>query len=236
MFKDKFKNKRLNSSILAIIILILLLICSFVLFFEINGYRSIQESTIDVYYYFANVRIDFNGKILYNSKERILNLEGDNIILTSTPVYYNNQDTMILPSNMEIVQPYKNSPMHSLGTFAKIYYRGNYLYANIENGIGRLYDCFLYDGNDLYVFLEDTTVIIGDEKYELNPMSFIEVSGNNVEIYNKKTDYHVNFTTDSKVMAYTDEYSIDLVVDAVNYNSNYYLLMKKPESLSLYEF
>ncbi len=236
MFKNNAKNKRLNSSILAIIILVLLLVCSFVLFFEINGYRTIQEENFDFYYYFANQRLDFNGKVSFNSKDKILSLSSEGITLSSSPVYYSNTDAMILPSNMEIVQPYKNSPMHSLGAFSKIYYRGSYLYANVENGIGRLYDCFLYDGNDLYVFLDDTTVIIGEDRYELNPMSFIEVGSDTIEIYNKKTDFHIVLSKTTGVMAYTDEYSIDLVSDAVNYNSSYYLLMKRPESLSLYEF
>ncbi len=233
---NKVKNKKINSSILAIIILILLLVCAFVLFFEINGYRTIQEKSYDFYYFFANRRLDFNGKILYNAKDKILSLESDGITLSSTPVYYKDQDQMILPSAMEIVQPYKSSPMHNLGTFSRIYYTGSYLYANIENGVGRLYDCFLYDGNDLYVFLEDTTVFIGEDKYELNPMSFIEINNGNIQMYNKKTDSYMVFNTSSKVVAYTDEYSIDLVSDSVTYNSTYYLLMKKPESLELYNF
>lgn len=236
MFKNSAKNKKLNSSILAIIILVLLLVCSFVLFFEINGYRTIQEEKFDFYYYFANQRLDFNGKVTFNSRDKILSLSGEGITLLSSPVYYSNTDAMILPSNMEIVQPYKNSPMHNLGTFSKIYYRGNYLYANIENGIGRLYDCFLYDGNDLYVFIDDTTVIIGEDRYELNPMSFIEVSRDTIEIYNKKTDFYTVLPNTTGAMAYTNEYSVDLVSDSVTYNSTYYLLMKKPEALELYNF
>ena len=40
----------------------------------------------------------------------------------------------------------------------------------------KVYDldhAFLYDGNDLYFFIEETTLTYGDKSIKLNPMSFV---------------------------------------------------------------
>lgn len=238
MLNKNLKKKKISSSVLAIIILILLLVCSFVLLFEINDYRNIADETENFYYYFASTRVDFEADITINSKDRVLNVSNESITLTSSPLYYSDSDDqMLLPKNMEIVFPYKVNPMYKLGSFSKIFYRGNYLYINAEIGIGRLYDCFLYDGQDLYVFLENTTIFVGGERYDLNPMSFVEVTQNSVEIYNKKTDTHTYLQIDNqKVNAYTDEYSINLSEDTFTYQTSYYLLIKNPDALQFYEF
>ena len=143
--------------------MILVLICSFVLFFEVNDYRKYKEEKHNFYYYFSKVRVDFEGTITLNSKDTIVSLNNDNVTINSTPIYYSKDSgKIILPSNMEIVYAYKLNPMYKLGKFSKIYYKGNYLYINSEAGEGRIYDSFLYDGNNLYVFLEETTLFVGE--------------------------------------------------------------------------
>jgi len=235
---DRIKNKKVSSSILAIIILILILVCLFVLFFEINNYRKIKEEQHNFYYYFSTSRIDFQGKILLNYAEGIISMESDNVTLTSTPIYYNdNDDKFILPSNMEIVYPYKNNPMYKLGKFSTVYYKNNYLYVNSEAGIGRLYDCFFYDGEDLYSFIEKTTIIVNGVNYELSPLSFIEVTKEYVRIYNHKKDEFIFIDQYSgSVEAYTDEYAINLVDDTFTYGTSYYMLIKNIDGLDFVEF
>lgn len=232
------KNKKVSSSILAIIILVLILICLFVLFFEINNYRKIQEENHNFYYYFSSDRISFEGKIVLNSNETITSLLANNVTLTSTPVYFDDHnDQLLLPSNMEIVYPYKNIPMYKVGEFSKIYYKNNYLYINFLEGRGRLYDCFFYDGEDLYVFVENTTVIVNDVSYELSPLSFVEVTEEYIKIYNHKKDEYVFINQYSgNVDAYTDEYTINLINDTFTYGTSYYMLIKNVDGLKFVEF
>ena len=248
--KDKFKNnKKVNSvddlksikvspSILAIIILILLLICAYVLFFEINDYRKIREENYDFYYYFIDEKIEFNASISVNGQDRILGLTSNNVSINSIPVYYSYYSgQVILPANMEIVFPYKRIPMYKLGAYSKIYYKNNALYANSESGIGRLYDCFLFDGESLYVFLEKTTVKIGEQEYSLSPLSFVEVTLNYISIYDYESDNHIFIESPTeKAFAYTTEYMIELSDDSFRYNNSYYLLIKNVDALNLYEF
>lgn len=234
---DKIKKKKVSSSIFAIVILVLILVCSFVLFFEINDYSDIKSEQYNFYYYFSNSRVDFQGNITLGTNDKIISLESKNITLNSSPVYYaNHSDQMILPGNMEIVYPYKNNPMYKAGKFSKIYYLSNYIYINSESGLGRLYDCFLYDGNDLYVFTENTTVMIDENKYELSPMSFIEVTKGYARMYNKKKDEYILLENYNKAEAYTEEYFINLLSDSFTYNNSYYMLIKNIDKLDFYEF
>ena len=232
------KNIKISPSILLLIILLLILVCSFVLFFEVNDYRNIREQTYNFYYYFGADKIDFTATVFVNVDDKIMSIRSDNATLTSSPIYFKNDSTqVILANNMEIVFPYKNNPMYKLGNFSKIYTKNNYLYINSEAGNGRLYDCFLYDGEDLYLFLENTTVFINEERYELSPMSFIEVTKSYIRMYDKKNDNYTfidGYT--GGVSAYTDEYTIDLSGDTFTYNNLYFLLIKNIDGLSLYEF
>lgn len=235
---DKIKNKKVSSSILAIIILVLILVCLFVLLYEINDYRNIKTEKHNFYYYFTSSKIDFEGDISLNSKDTIISLDTSGVSINSSPVYYStHNDRVILPANMEIVYPYKNNPMYKVGKFSKIYYRNNYLYINSEAGIGRLYDCFFYDGEDTYLFIEDTTVIVNDVKYELSPLSFVEVTNGYIKIYNQKKDEYVYIEEYSGIVnAYTEEYVISLLDDTFTYGTSYYMLIKNVDRLDFVEF
>lgn len=234
---EEIKRKKISFSILVSVILILVLICSFVLFFQIKEYRNYKVITENFYYYFASTKIEFSASVALNSKDKIISIENDNIEITSYPIYYKNSNKMVLPKNMEIVYPFKARPLYKLGVYSEILLKGDYLYVNSEFGTGRLYDCFLYDGDDLYVFLENTIVIVNGTKYNLGPMSYAKVGMNSIGIYDKQKD---NFTyidnVNSTIEAYTDEYMINLSKDLYKYNSSTYSLIKNVEALDSVEF
>lgn len=235
---NKIARKKINSSLLAIIILILILVCAFILFFEVNNYRKIKQEKIDFYYNFAGTKVEFNGKVLYDSDGKIMSINSDNIVLTSSPLYYlNNNDKVILPSIMEIVYPYKVSPLYKLGVYSYIYYVGKSLYVDSEKSSGRLYDCFLYDGKDLYFFIENTSVVVDGTKYDLSPLSYAKVGLNNIELYDKDKDQLISINNyKGMVNAYTNEYTINLTEDTFTYKNNYYILIRNIENLDFYDF
>lgn len=236
--KSYIKKIKTNPSILVGIVLVLILICTFVLFFEINDSRKVKEEKYDFYYYFISSKTPFEGTLSIDGNDNIVDLKSNEVSLDSTPIYYQDYvGNMILPSNMEIVHPYKKAPMHQLGKYSKIYYKNNSLYINSEAGSGRIYDCFLYDGEDLYVFLEKVVVKIGEETYVLTPLSFIEVTKSYIRIYDFETDkYNLIENYEGKIMAYTDEYFINLSEDTFSYGDSYYMLIKQPDALEFFKF
>ena len=171
---DKIKRQKISPSILVVIILVLILICSFVLFFEVNEYRNITKEEVDLYYYFTTLRTDFNASVTKDSNDLIIDLKSENVSIDSTPLYFkDNENQMILPYNTEIVYPYKHYPMYKTGKYSMVYSKNGNIYINSEAGKGRLYDCFLYDGENLYTFIEETTIKVDDKMYVLSPMSFV---------------------------------------------------------------
>lgn len=233
----KLQNKKISSSVFAIIILILILICSFVLFFEINDYRNIITEEHNFYYYFSRNKVDFNGNVTLDPKGVIMSLDAKNVVINSNPVYYKKEEMgMILPNEMEIIYPYKNNPMYRIGKFSRIYYLNNYIYIKSEAGMGRIYDCFLFDGNDLYSFIENTTIIVDGVSYEISPMSFVEVTKGYVRIYNKRKDEYIFLDKYTSAQAYTEEYTVNLLTDSFTYNNKYYMLIKNVDKLDYPQF
>ena len=50
-------------------------------------------------------------------------------------------------------------------------------------------DLFLFDGGDLYFFLDEVTLKIGDSEIKLSPMSYVVAKYNNsISYYDKKND------------------------------------------------
>jgi len=239
----KLKDLKNNPTLITVIILVLILVCAIDLLIQMKNADRKTEETHEFFSYFFDYRTNFEGKIVLNRDDLILSLDSKSVSITSNPVYFSkNIAQMILPANMEIVFPYRNNPMYKLGAFSKIYLQDNKLYVNSEAGKGELSNCFLYDGDDLYVFVEETQVSIGDTSYKLGPMSFIEVTKNYIRIYDKENDeYEMLEEFEGKVIATVGKYYINLMEDNFTFNiaedvSNYFLLIRNVDMLNLYQF
>ena len=77
---------------------------------------------------------------------------------------------------------------------------------------------YLYDGNNLFIFLEPVTLMVGNKEINLGTMSYVRVNyRNNMEIYNSITgDYEFIAQGDLDVYAFVkDVYVIDLCRDSI---------------------
>jgi len=92
----------------------------------------------------------------------------------------------------------------------------------------RLQNAFLYDGTDLYIFLEETAVSVQGTEYVLSPLSYVKVNyRGEVEIYNKQADEYLWFEEiNEDVIANTESYSINMSLDKVERNGKEQLLIK----------
>lgn len=187
------------------------------------------------YQYFAGRKVTYEGTITLENRKNITQItsEEQKIQLDSTPLYYVDEEKVIFPQNMAIVYPMRNGLMYKMNRFSKIkqIQESIYLEENEENKI--LENIFLYDGNDLYFFLEDSNIRVGEETYELSPLSYVTVQYNgNVEIYNKaKDEYTILEGTYKDVMAETEFYKINLSIDAIQYGEKQQLLIKNVDKL-----
>ena len=97
----------------------------------------------------------------------------------------------------------------------------------------KLEDAFLYDGDSLYFFIENTTLTVNGLEYKLPPLSYANVKYKGyVEIYNYDTDeYEYIESVDTDVIAKTNKYSINLSIDSVQCEGMEQLLITRIKNL-----
>lgn len=145
------------------------------------------------YQYFGGRKVEYTGTLEISRKTNgITSLKTNdiNIDLDSTPIYYKTEENKLLfPQDMAIVYPENQGQMQKITHFSTIKLEEDIPYLQYENNKQSIENSFLFDGNDLYIFLEPTTIVVGENSYELSPLSYAYVSYRQiVEIYEKASD------------------------------------------------
>ena len=99
-------------------------------------------------------------------------------------------------------------------------------FLNIRN-LNKYYDhAFYYDGKNMYFFIDKVTLIVGDRKIELSPLSYVNASYMSyVEYYDRENDIaEVIEITNEKVIVSNDYMSIEVANDKVIYQDGFSLL------------
>jgi hypothetical protein len=156
--------------------------------------------------------------------------------IDSIPVFFEGEDKLIVPENMSLIVP-EDVKAGKLVFFSTVEERADGVWEletdgrRAETGGG-----FLYDGRDLYVFLEEVEISWGDgadEKIKLAPMSYMVVLYNlRVEIYPRGAEDGMLIDTGTaRVMAYFRGYSVDLSKDILYREGQEMLLFTNPSAL-----
>lgn len=242
------KNKELKIIIMMVIIFLI------VVFMAIKFYRKnisknekINLSGEDYYQYFTGIKTEYSGNIELekNDEECNITLEDGTVInLDSEPIYYKNiLGKMLIPKQMALVKP--EDGQYKLDAFSNVFYQDNKVYTKKINSsdkdLKEIDKGFLYDGNDLYIFLEDMNLQVGDVKYELSPLSYVIVNyKNDVEIYDYNKDKYTVIGIDGlendDVIAnnLSKSYEINLSVDSLNCQNSKQLLFGNIDELKDY--
>ena len=232
--KEKIKefiNK--HYVILIPICLIIILILAFAIY---NIHRLYVNHTTDekasFYQYFAGRKVEYEGTLKINRKNNIVDLDTgkQKIDLTSVPVYYKEDKVkVLLPQNMTIVRPLSGYKQEKTVNFSTITWdKDNTAYLLKSNEYDReVTNSFLYDGVDLYFFLTETNVKIGNDEITLSPMSYIRVNvGNSLEYYDRENDtYKIIEITTEQVIATNKDFEVNLSSDKVTNYDDIILLM-----------
>lgn len=111
--------------------------------------------------------------------------------------------------------------------------KGESIYLNGNNLDYLLMNAFLFDGDNLYFFINDTKLIYNDKELILPALSYVVMRyDSSIEIYNY--EQNLNFTEDissNKVYAECNNYKIDLGIDSVTVNNESKLLIGNVDSL-----
>ena len=220
--------------ILIPISLIVILILAFAIY---NIHRLYVNHTTDektsFYQYFAGRKVEYEGILKINRNNNIVSLDTGNqkIELTSVPIYYNIEENIkvLFPQSMTILRPLSGYKQEKLVNFSVVTWdndKAEYLLKSNKYD-AEITNSFLYDGVDLYFFLTETVVKIGDDEITLSPMSYIRVNvGNSLEYYDCESDtYKIMEITNEQVIATNKDFEVNLSSDKVNNYDDIILLM-----------
>ena len=224
----EFIKKKYNILIpIFLIIVILIAVILYVREYRNNRYAEYKE--VNVYQYFSGNKMEYVAKIGRNRKGVVLNFEAKDFTasLDSTPVYINKKDTteVIFPKEMAMFFPIKNK-VYQVDALSNLYIKNDLVYLRLKR-LDKTFDhMFLYDGRDLYFFIDSTTLVVGTEEIPLSPMSYVSCSYTNMlEYYDKENDkYEIIPLTDERVYVKNDYMNIDVTLDKVIYKDSFYLL------------
>ena len=226
--------KRDNIIKLVLFLVIIVVIAAVILLINVLNTDKLENHSF--YQYFMGNKYTYEASLKITRKYGVTELicKDMQVNLNSIPIYYVDVDNKIIfPEDMAIVLPTNNGLMRKVPRFAKIQREETTIYLEMGNDKRTIDKAFFFDGNDLYFFIEHTTIYVDDEEYELSPLSYVIVRYNEgVEIYNQSNDeYEVIETVDKNVTAKTDSYEIKLSIDALKREDEEQLLIRKIDML-----
>lgn len=224
------RNKMI--AIIAIVLFIAILMVVGVLLNQLNT-TILEEHSF--YQYFVGKKVSYDGGLKLTRKNDIteLTVKDTQLTLDSTPVYYADiENKVIFPEDMIIVFPVQSGRMYKISHFSNVFFdtETTYLEGTANTALNH---AFIYDGQDLYFFLEKTSLKIGENNYELSPLSYVICRyKDTVEIYQKDQDkYTILENKTEEVTASTDEYTINLNIDSIQTENQQQLLIKNKDAL-----
>ena len=226
-----------KDNLIKIILFTVLIIVILGVILLINLLNSDVLENHTFYQHFIGKKYTYEGSLKITKKNGVTELicENTQIQLDSMPVYYADiNNKAIFPEDMAIVLPQENGRMAKINRFSKIYKNDSEIYLEMDKKEKRLSNAFLYDGKDIYFFLDYAKIYIDEVAYDVTPLSYVKVRYNeSVEIYNKAEDKcKIIETTDKNVTAEAEGYKINLSIDALKIGEKEQLLLNRVSDLN----
>ena len=219
-------------------IVFILIVAMFFLFFKAN--RNIKEYHIEdktLYTYFGMQKLEYSSHITLTKESNAteLKIDGNNVELGSEPLYYKDEKKILLPTNLSMILPLSNMNQKKVLYYSRIYEEDQKIILSRDDKKMDVSHTFLYDGNDLYLFLEDTKITVGDKEYEVPAFSYVQcIYNDELYIYNyqKNIEYiDLKELDNTDIYAKSNTYQVNINYDYVKFNDNSILLNKNIEGL-----
>ena len=152
-----------------LVIVILIAVILYAMEYKNNRYAIVTDTK--VYQYFSGNKMEYTAKVGRNRKKVILNFEAKDfsVNLDSTPVYVKKKEgvDVIFPKEMMAFFPL-NDKAYVVDALSEVYTNYDLNYLRIKR-LDKSFDhMFLYDGKDLYFFLDEVTLIVGNKEIILS--------------------------------------------------------------------
>lgn len=169
---------------------VLLLLLVLLVYWYVDGLSAYKPNS-EVHQYFCGNILEYSADSVYRESKEGVTVSGENgkMPVIDTPFLYKGETKITLPCNMLLMVPSEGTELKRINRFTTVTEEsGRVTYLDGKKS-AQSYGGFLYDGSDLYVFLEETTLIMGNISVDLPPLSYVKVRfGQSIEYHNSETD------------------------------------------------
>lgn len=218
--------------------LLFALIVIVIIFFTVNRNNDvIVIKKHRLYQYFDGIKFEFKGRIQINKKsEEItkISFEGNTTELDSFPLYYEDLPQLIFPKNMAVVYPLTGK-QYKINFFTTAYLDADEVCVKDKRLVKRLFDAIIYDGRDLYITTEDSTVTIGNDVYNVSALSYVEVNtfSQTVKMFDYKNEKYISVdNVIDEVIISNGSYKVNASLDLMYYDNKSKLFIKDVSKLT----
>lgn len=178
--------RRQYKVLIPIMVGIVLFVTIFFLYREYQFDNMRNKVEISVFQYFGGLVEKYTAVVTYNLKDSIVDLDAKDrkIEYDSVPVYYEDEDKVIFPEEMNIVFPIRGGSQFKLYKYSTYYNEDGVHFIKNNIDLGNYDYFFLYDGSELFFFPDEVTLNIDNNEYKkLGAMSYVRVVGGLTLIY-----------------------------------------------------
>ena len=235
---EKFtKYIKENYKLMIPVILMVVLFLAFIIYYKVsisNNYTEVNKGNF--YQYFYDKKYEYEGVVTTNKRGEVVDFKSISLEVNfdSTPIYYQNKEKVIFPKDMSVVMPTLSCAEYLSSGYSIITLKDG-VYNLITNKYNnKLNHYFLYDGKDLYFFIENVKLKYNNEEVTLSAFSYVIVkSGKYVAYYDKKNDvYKTIELSNNEVIVSNDYYTVNLASDMIDYQGTNVVLTSGIENLN----
>ena len=146
---------------------------------------------------------------------------------------YKDEMKVLFPKNMAVVFPLHGT-QYKVNYYTTVYRDIDDIYIEDRSLKRTIKDAIIYDGGDIYLVVDKSTVTIGKEKIEVSPLSLVVANTQNkvAYVYNYDKDEFKEFKDlKDEVIISTDSYKVNASLDLMYYNEKSRLFIKSIDKL-----
>ncbi len=229
-----------NYKLIIPISLIVVVFISFLVYYKLMISSNYHVDTEErVYQYFYDKKYEYTAVVSKNRKDVVVDYKPKNINVNidSTPIYYQKGDIVLFPSDMSVVMPTLSCAEYLSPGYSYITYQKGIYNLTTNKYHGKLNHYFLFDGKDLYFFIEPVTLVIGSDQYQLSSYSYITTEHQgSISYYDKANDSYKTINVDDEdIYIKNDYYKVYILRDIIDYQGTNVILTSDLKELNTIE-
>ena len=218
------------------LILLLILIIVAILFAFRENIDKVIIKDHDLHQYTDGIRLEYTGEIMIDKEtDEITQLSVKDLVmeLGSDPIYYEDESKVLFPKNMAVIFPMHGS-QYKVNYYTTVYRDLEDIFIDDRSLNRTVKNAIIYDGGDIYLLVDKSTVTIGEKKIEVSPLSLVVANTQNkvAYVYNYEKDEFSEFLDlKDEVIISTDSYKVNASLDLMYYNGKSRLFIKSIDKL-----